>query len=252
LSGQRATSSPDQKQEKEMKLRMTLIIAIFCAAAPAWSQTQPGTAAAPPQHIPGQPATKTAGAAATDKPAEKLDPAKEAAIRHLMDITETSKMGDGLHSAITAKVRDAMSRALPPEQLPKFMDTFSQKFAANAPSNAVTDAMIPIYAKNFTMEDVQGLTKFYESALGQRVVKVLPEIVQQSQAAGVQIEQPIAISTLRSMETEYPQLQQMLPPDPSAPAPSPTPAVTPGPAPRLTPSTPGTTTPPAPATPPQQ
>jgi len=235
-----------------MKLGMALITAILCTVAPAWSQTQPGAAPAPaPQHIPGQPGTKAPAPAATDKPTEKLDPAKEAAIRHLMDITETSKMGDRLHTAITAKVHDAMSRALPPEQLPKFMDTFSQKFAVSAPSGAVTDAMIPIYAKNFTMEEIQGLTKFYESPVGQRVVKVMPEVVQQSQDAGVQIEQPVAISTLRSMETEYPQLQQMLPPDPSAPAQSPTPAVTPGPAPKLTPSTPATTAPPA-TTPPQR
>src|SRR5271155_94545 len=61
--GQRAASSPDRKQEMEMKLGMALITAIFCAAAPAWSQTQPGTpATTAPQHIPGQ----TAGAKAPE------------------------------------------------------------------------------------------------------------------------------------------------------------------------------------------
>jgi hypothetical protein len=45
----------------------------------------------------------------------------------------------------------------------------------------------------------------------------LPQVSQESQLAGVQLDQPIAIETLRSMETEYPQLKQMLPPDPSAP-----------------------------------
>ena len=197
-----------------MKLRTALIAAFLCTTAPAFAQTQPGTPAPnPPQHAPGQAGVKSA----SDKPVEKLDPAKEAAIRHLMDITESSKLGQNLSAAITAKVRDAMSRAIPQDQLPKFMDSFSQKFAVNAPASAVTDAMIPIYAKTFTMEEIQGLTKFYETPLGQHVVKALPQVSQESQIAGVQIDQPIAIETLRSMETEYPQLKQMLPPEPSAP-----------------------------------
>jgi uncharacterized protein len=96
-----------------------------------------------------------------------------------------------------------------------------------------------VYAKNFTLEEIQGLVKFYESPLGQRVVKVLPQVIQESQAAGAQIDQQVAIATLRSMETEYPQLKQMLPPDPSAPSDAPPSAVAPAtgtPAPQTTPS----------------
>jgi uncharacterized protein len=206
-----------------MKIRTALIAALLCIAGPAMAQTQPGTTAAPApaQHTPG---TKAPAPGSADKPAEKLDPAKEAAIRHLMDITETSKMGEGLNAAITRQVHDVMGRAIPQDQLPKFMDTFSQKFTVSAPSSAVTDSMVPIYAKNFTMEDIQGLIKFYESPLGQQVVKVMPGVVQQSQTAGAAIDQKAAISTLRSMSSDYPQLKQMLPPDPSAPASEPAPS----------------------------
>jgi uncharacterized protein len=207
-----------------MKIRTALIAALLCMAGPAMAQTQPGTTApapAPAQHTPG---TKAPAPGSADKPAEKLDPAKEAAIRHLMDITETSKMGDGLNAAITRQVHDVMGRAIPQDQLPKFMDTFSQKFTVSAPPSAVTDSMVPIYAKNFTMEDIQGLIKFYESPLGQQVVKVMPGVVQQSQTAGAAIDQKAAISTLRSMSSDYPQLKQMLPPDPSAPATEPAPS----------------------------
>lgn len=232
-----------------MKLRTALIAALFCISGPVMAQTQPSTpapsAAAPARHAP-----ETKAATTADKP---LDPAKEAAIRHLMDITETAKMGDGLRAAITARVRDGMSRAIPPEQLTKFMDSFSQKFTTNAPSGAVIDAMIPIYAKAFTLEEIQGLTKFYESPLGQHVVKALPDVVQQSQNAGVQIDQPIAIATLRGMSDEYPQLKQMLPPDPAAPASEPAPSATPPAAGAPAPPTPPAPAPkPAPSTTPPQ
>jgi hypothetical protein len=74
------------------------------------------------------------------------------------------------------------------------------------------------------MEDIQGLTKFYESPIGQRIVKEMPDVDQQMRTAGQQIETTVALAVLRSMSDEYPQLKQMLPADGSAPAPSSAPA----------------------------
>lgn len=222
---------------------MKFAIGILAAAALAGSalaqaptpSTQQKT---PPLHQPGvsaQPATPPDAAA--PPPLEKPDPAKEAAIRHLMELTQTSKLGENISNAIAGQVRGVMSQRIQqPDQMQKFMDSFTQKFSAAAPASAVTDAEIPVYAHYFTMEDIQGLIKFYESPLGQRVVKSLPEVVQQTQQAGVQIDQKAALAVLRSMSTEYPELQQMLPPEPGATpagpsggAPAPAPAPTPPP-----------------------
>jgi hypothetical protein len=197
----------------------------------------PNAQPAAPQHAPATPA-QPGQAKADDQTAtpEKVDPAKEAAIRHLMEITEVSKMGDNINGAITNQVHNVMGRAIPPEQLPKFMETFAQKFSASAPPSAVTDAIVPVYAKHFSMEDIQSLTKFYETPLGREVVKVMPEVAQESQQAGAQIDQKAAIAVLRNMSDEYPQLKQMLPPDPSAPAPAPSSSSAPAPAPGTPPS----------------
>jgi uncharacterized protein len=211
--------------------------------SPATAQHQPATAApAPAAAAPGGPAPTL----------EKPDPAKEAAIRHLMDITQTSKLGDNIGGAITQQVRAVMSRNIQqPEELQKFMDAFTLKFQAAAPASAVTDAEIPIYSHYFTMEDIQGLIKFYESPLGQRVVKSLPEVVQNTQQTGVQMDQKAALEVLQSMSAEYPQLKQMLPPEPGA---APTPGAGPGAGPGggMPPrSAPGTPAPATPGTPPK-
>jgi hypothetical protein len=235
---------------------MALITAILCTTAPAWSQTQPGTAATPPpQHLPGQTGAKAPEAGPTDKPAEKLDPAKDAAIRRLMEVTETSKLGENMNAAVVRQVHEFISQALPQDQVPKFMDTFSQKYTASAPTGPVTDAMVPIYARSFTMEEIQQLTKFYESPVGQHYVKSMPTVIGESQAAGARIDQPLAVAALRSMQTDYPQIKQMLPaerPAPPSDAPPSTPANGASSAPpRLSPApspTPSTT----PATPPQK
>ena len=105
--------------------------------------------------------------------------------------------------------------------------------------SAVTDAIIPIYARHFSMEDVQSLIQFYESPLGQRVVKNLPIVAQESQEIGLDLDQKAAMNVLRGMSDDYPQLKQILPPENSkpeaAPAPKPAPthsaAPTPSPAP---------------------
>ena len=219
-----------------MKLRTAVIAALLGAASPALAQTPAAsTPPTPAQHAaPGQPAPAKPDAQAAAA-LEKIDPAKDAAIRHLMDLTDGSKMGDNIASFITARVSEGISRALPADQQAKFMDTFTQKFKASVPPAAVSDAIVRIYAKHFSMEDIQGLTKFYESPLGQRVVKEMPDVDQEMRTAGQQIESPAALTALRSMTNEYPQLKQMLPPDNSAPAPSSAPAPAPAPKPSATP-----------------
>lgn len=219
-----------------MKLGATLIAALLCTAGPALAQTPAPGAQQAPQHMPGTPAKPGQASAETqaEAPAEKIDPAKEAAIRKLIEITEVSRMGDNITSALTNQVRSVMGRAIPAEQLPKFMDTFTQKFTVAAPSSAVTDAIVPVYARHYSMEDIQGLIKFYETPLGQRVVKTMPDVSEESQNAGARIDQKAAIATLRTMADEYPQLKQMLPPESPAAAPAPNAAPAPA-APKLAP-----------------
>lgn len=221
-----------------MKLGATLVAALLCTAGPALAQTSAPSAQQAPQHMPGTPAQpgQASAQAQAEAPAEKIDPAKEAAIRHLIELTEVSKLGDNIASAMVVRVREVMGRAIPADQLPKFMDEFTPKYTASAPTSAVTDAIVPIYAKHFSMEDIQALTKFYETPLGQRLVKSMPDVAEESQSAGARIDQKAAIATLRSMSDEYPQLKQMLPPD--SPAAAPAPNSSPAPAPAPTPNAP--------------
>jgi uncharacterized protein len=220
-----------------MRISNALILAAMLAASPLLAQT-PSTSAPPkpPAHQPGvpaQPAKTPAGgpAAAADKP----DPAKEAAIRHLMSITETDKMGDNISLYVENQVRQILSQALPPDRLAKLMENFGQKLTAAAPASAITDAAVPIYAKSFSMEDIQGLIQFYESPLGQRVVKELPQVARESEELGVQMQQKAAMSVLQDMSTDYPELKQMLKPQGASsegsPAPAPAPNKAPQPAP---------------------
>lgn len=203
-----------------MRTRTSLLAALCLFAVPALAQ--PPTSAVPakpvPHVAPASSAKQTRPSRAarpsshpSPAAAAKIDPAKEAAIRHLMDITQTSKLGDNLATYINNQVKTVMSHNLQPDRLSKFMTAFNQKFRAGAPSSAITDAMVPIYAQAFSMDEIQGLVRFYQSPLGQHVVKVLPQVLAESQHAGLQIDQKVAINVLRSMSDDYPELKHMLP-----------------------------------------
>jgi uncharacterized protein len=202
-----------------MKCWFTFIALAMFVSGPAFAQA-PAQQKTPP-HQPGvsSPATNPQAQENSPPPAlEKPDPAKEAAVRHLMEVTETNKLGDNIVAAITAQVHQVMGRVIKPEQLQMFMDQFTQKFKSGAPSAAVTDAIVPVYARHFTLEQIQGLIHFYESPLGKTVVKEMPQITQESEATGIQIDQKAAIAVLQSMQDQYPELKQMLPPPGGAPS----------------------------------
>jgi len=199
-----------------MKFRTMLIVAGLCIAGPALGKTPPSQlpqAPAPAAHHESADAPKPAPAAdqSTAPAAAQIDPAKEAAIRHLMDITQTSKLGDNMATYISGQVRTFMSHSIDPQTLPKFMDSFNQKFAASAPPQNVTDAMVPIYDRAFTTQEIHDLVQFYESPLGQHVVKVLPQVLEDSQNTAAKIDQEAALNVLRGMSNDYPQLKSMLP-----------------------------------------
>src|SRR5579862_172796 len=200
-----------------MNLKAATVAAALLIGGPLWAQTPSTTPATkPPVHQPGVAAPRPApSTSSTDVAvgADKVDPAKDAAIRHLMDLTGTTRTGEEINAYITKQVHDGLSQALQPDRLAKFMQDFSSKFETAAPPSTVTDAVVPIYAKAFSMEDIQGLIQFYESPLGQRVVKALPQVAQNSQRAGVQIEQKGAMTVLQDMSNEYPELKQMLGPE---------------------------------------
>lgn len=230
-----------------MKLGTALIAAVLLTASPLLAQAPPGAAQQKPAPAqPGQPAVTPPA------PSEKLDPAKDAAIRHLLEITGVSKEGEDIAAGWTDRVHTGMSRVVPADQLPKFMETFSTKFNASAPPSAITDAMVAIYARHFSIEDIQGVTKFYESPLGQLMVKEMPDVSREAQTTGTQMDQKVVIEVLRGMSDEYPQIKPLLPPDPSKPAPAPSAAPAPAPG---SPATPPTAPAPSPAPtpkPPQQ
>ena len=196
-----------------------LAIALLFSSGVAVAQTT-APAAAPPKPVAHQPGVPAAQATPAAKTSGKLDPSKEAAIRHLMELTQASKLGDNINTYIASQVQGGLkqAQAMPAEKLSQFMTAFNQKLAAAAPPSAVATAMVPVYDRNLSLEDIQELNKFYESPLGQRALKALPQVVTETEGIATQMQQKAALGVLQAMTADYPELKAMMGSPGGAPA----------------------------------
>lgn len=201
-----------------MKYRAIMISALLFAAPSAFGQVQPQSSA--PQQRPGLSAPSAQSQTKPATPAQpeastpaKMDPEKQKAILHLMQITGAAKDGDNMTMMLSNQVKNAVSRSMTGDRLQKFVGDFNSKLSAKSPANDVTNAEVAIYAQNFTLEDLQGMIQFYESPLGQRVMKALPDVLQQTQREGATIERTAALTTLKEMTGDYPEIKSLLPED---------------------------------------
>ena len=109
-------------------------------------------------------------------------------------------------------MKNAVSRNMSGDRLQKFVDDFNQKLTgASRRPTEVTNAEVPIYAQNFSMEDLQGMIQFYESPLGQRVMKALPQVLQETQQGASRSSGQRLCATLKQMSGDYPEIKPLLP-----------------------------------------
>ncbi len=160
------------------------------------------------------PAPQASGAqAGTATPAAKIDPAKESDIRNLLELTGSKDLVVQMIDTGLEQMRSNFTRALPQnDRAKKFTDAFAEKFRGKLNADLFVDRMVPIYDKYFSVEDVKGLLKFYGTPLGQRAIKVLPQITRESQAVGFELGKKAASDTIEELKNEYPDI---LPPEKS-------------------------------------
>lgn len=136
----------------------------------------------------------------------KVDPAKEADIRELMNVTGTSNLGDQLMKAGMDQFRANVTESQPDNPRAKqFAEAFVARFQKHFDPSSLTDNVIPIYDKYLSSDDLKELLQYYKSPLGQRMLKVLPEIARESQSAGFSLGQKAAQETLDELKAEYPE-----------------------------------------------
>jgi len=63
---------------------------------------------------------------------------------------------------------------------PDYWENFSRKFSAAD----FLERIVPLYDKFYSLEDLRAVNEFYSSKAGQRILKTLPQIMQESMVIG--------------------------------------------------------------------
>ena len=109
--------------------------------------------------------------------------AKHQDTEKLMELVGTRQiLRDLFDQDIDAQI-SAMRRARPdvPDQ---FWQDFALEFKRQASPDELMQAILPIYDKHFTHQEIRQLIAFYQSPLGRKISSTLPEIQRESVDAG--------------------------------------------------------------------
>ncbi|HXU22239.1 MAG TPA: DUF2059 domain-containing protein [Verrucomicrobiae bacterium] len=141
----------------------------------------------------------------------KIDPAKEADIRHLLDATGTAALMQQVMDNMEKSLKPVLENSFPPgEYRQELVNLFFEKFRSKLDTKHLLDLAVVRYDEQFSDEDIKGLISFYQTPLGQKYVGALPKLTialqQDAQALGQQTGRDSMIEVL----AEHPELAKAL------------------------------------------
>ena len=192
----------------------TLSALLLCWIAPftaAGGGTIPGAQDPKPvQTAPAKPAVPPAQAASGDS-ASSIDPAKETAIRKMFDVMGMTKMMQQVLEGMSNNMKPMLMTSLPTgEYREKLVDLFLQRFQSKLHVEQLMDLAVPIYAKYFSKEELEGLMRFYQTPLGQKTLSVLPQTLVEMQTQSMKLGEKLGREAMIEVLDEHPDLKKAL------------------------------------------
>ena len=124
-----------------------------------------------------------------------IAPAKRAEIEKLLQLTGMTNLVDQMKAQMIASMR---------QNEPQAPAEFWDKFSAKMDSRQLIEKIIPIYDKYYSVEDLQALNTFYASPVGQKVIKTLPNVMQESMRVGQEWGNEIGQEAAKEIQAEAP------------------------------------------------
>lgn len=192
-----------------MKIKVAAVLSVLLACCvPARSQSSnPPTAKRPGENQPAAAGSSTSSVSAG------VDPAKEADIRRLLEITGAKSLTSQIMASMKDNLKPVLTNSLPPgDYRATLIDLFFDKFMARADAEfpKLLDAAVPIYDKYLSADDIKGMIQFYQTPLGQKTLSVLPQITAAMQGEGEKLGERIGRESMMEVLSEHPDLAKAL------------------------------------------
>jgi hypothetical protein len=186
-----------------MKRKFRFLAAIPLLAAPFLTRAQSPARS--------QSAEAAPVAQSNPAPGTKLDPAKEADIRKLLDVAGTKALVAQTMDAMLKSMKPVLTHSLPPgDYREKLVELFFAKFSAKANPQQLLDMAVPIYDKSFSAEEIKDLIAFYQTPLGQKAIVTVPKITAELQEAGRKWGETAGRDAMLEVLAEHPDLAEAL------------------------------------------
>lgn len=173
---------------------------LLSCALPIHAQDQAAPSPAPP--------AADSAAAPAPKP---IDPAKAADIQRLIEVTGMKSLMEQTMSSMEANLRPNLESSLPPgEYRAQLIDLFFQKFHTKLTTQQMLDMAAAAYDKYLSDDDIKGLIQFYQTPLGEKTLTILPKLMSELQAEGMEKGQAAGRDAMVEVLSEHPDLAKAL------------------------------------------
>jgi hypothetical protein len=153
---------------------------------------------------------KSQSPAAKPLAASAANPAKEADIRRLLELTGAKKNAQDFGQQIGEYLNSMLQKSLPQggEHNKQIGDTLVNTLTARLGSDEMIARLVPVYDKTFSADEVKGIVRFYESAVGQRLLAATPDLMEEANNVSEAWVQELIPQIMRQMSDQFPELQQ--------------------------------------------
>jgi uncharacterized protein len=157
------------------------------------------------------PPAKTAPAFPAQSEEKKINPAKEADIRKLLELTGATTTMELTMQSMEKSIKPMLANSLPPgDYREKLITLFFEKFHSKMDLQKLVDLAVPLYDKYYTDEDIRGLIQFYQTPLGKKTVKALPNLMGELTEAGQKMGQDVARQSMMEVIAEHPEIEKAM------------------------------------------
>ncbi len=170
--------------------------------------------AATSQALPQEKQDSAAQSQQTKPPAgPPIDPAKEADIRALLELSGTGDLLADLGPKSGAPFTQSIENLIPEkDRAEKLSAAFVERYKAHFDSAEMTNQIVRLYDRHFTAAEIKQLLQFYGSPLGQKFAAEMPKLTQEAQTVGVGLSQQAgreAWQDLRQQNPDFAQAQRL-------------------------------------------
>lgn len=127
-----------------------------------------------------------------------IQPASKESIQTLMETTGAANMAKQMSVQIIPMLK---------KLVPEAPDSFWEDFFKEINAEQINELVIPIYQKYLTEQDVQAINAFYQSPVGQKLIRVQPQISKESMVAGQLWGQQIAQKVIQKYKQQQKEAQ---------------------------------------------